>query len=77
MNVEATNEITAAAVAMPAKKRAALAHVLLSSLPPPRRGQCDWDAVIAKRAKEVADGSAVTIPATDAMQLAKVRLSRS
>ena len=76
MNAEATHEITTVALTLPARKRAALAHALLSSLPKPRRCQCDWDAVIARRAKEVADGTAVTVPAAEAMRGVRARLSR-
>ena len=76
MTAAQTKEIAAAALAMPARKRAALAHSLLASLPPPSSRPYDVDAVLAKRTKEVADGTAVTIPAAEAMREIRARLHR-
>ena len=76
MTAAETKEITAVALAMPARKRAALAHSLLASLPPPRRGSYDLEAVLGKRVQEVADGTAVTVSAGDAMRDIRARLRR-
>jgi hypothetical protein len=77
MTAAETQEIAAVALAMPARKRAALAHSLLASLPPPPcRHHDDWDAVLARRAEEVASGSAMTVPSGAAMREIRSRLRR-
>jgi hypothetical protein len=71
----ATRDCAAAALALPARARAALARDLLASLPP-RQKAYDLEAVLAKRVKEVRGGTAVTVPAGEALRDIRSRLGR-
>ncbi len=75
MTTAEVKKITETVLALPARKRAALAHSLLVSLPARRRSY-DLDAVLAKRVQEVADGTAETVPAEEAMREIRTRLLR-
>ena len=77
MTVVETRKITRSALAMPAPKRAALAHSLLASLPARRQRPYDVDAVLATRVQEVAEGTAATLPAGEALREIRARLRRA
>jgi putative addiction module component (TIGR02574 family) len=66
MPTEGTDVFTAA-LGLPLAERAALAEVLIDSLPPERQAAIDqaWRVEIRRRKDEYERGEAVTIPAED------------
>ena len=77
------NALFSAALALPAKKRAELAHRLIRSLdgpepPPAEQAEIDaaWVKEIQRREKEVDDGKVQLIPFEDVMAEAEEILKR-
>jgi putative addiction module component (TIGR02574 family) len=72
--VMSTDDLRKAALTLPAKDRADLAHELLRSLdgPPDPHADAEWITEIERRARELADGSVQPVD----WELARKRIAR-
>lgn len=78
--MNAAKDIAAAALTLPPRSRAALANSLLASLLPPQpttRRRETLTATLQRRAAEITAGTAVTIPAEEAMRTLRRKLRKA